>query len=139
MRTSLFVLAVLPLVALAGERKPSAAISAQFWPCALEHRRSGVTNDDMKKLVAADGIVTDVVAEKHRCVTSEEMAVAIAVEKFIATYGAARVEAERPYHAALENGVWHVSGSLPPGHRGGTAEAEIDPEDGKVLRVWHGR
>lgn len=70
---------------------------------------------------------------------TEDIVIAIAIDRFIAIYGVDRIDAERPFNAVLKNGVWHVSGSLPPGHRGGTAEAEIDPKDGKVLRVWHSR
>jgi len=43
----------------------------------------------------------------------------------------------RPYHAKYDNGVWHVTGMLPPGVVGGTPEVEIRDHDGKVIRVYH--
>lgn len=72
-------------------------------------------------------------------VPTEETAVAIAIAVFKPIYGADKVNREKPFRASLKAGVWHVSGSLPPGAIGGTAEAEIAQQDGRVLRVWHGQ
>ena len=42
--------------------------------------------------------------------------------------------------AKLENGIWHVSGSLPKGSvKGGVAVAEISKSDGRIIRVSHGK
>ncbi|XHS80499.1 NTF2 fold immunity protein [Burkholderiaceae bacterium UC74_6] len=72
-------------------------------------------------------------------VPTEETAVEIAVAVFKPIYGADKITSQQPFQASLKSGVWHVSGSLPPGFRGGTAEAEIAQRDGRILRVWHGR
>lgn len=72
-------------------------------------------------------------------VPTEETAVAIAIAVFTPIFGADRIKEQQPFHATLRSGVWHVSGSLPPGTRGGTAEAAIERKDGRILRVWHGR
>ena len=57
-----------------------------------------------------------------------------------------RLFKERPFTAKLENGVWMVEGTLycgqPPkteGCLGGVAEIEIGKDDGRVLRVSHGK
>jgi NTF2 fold immunity protein of polymorphic toxin system component len=44
-----------------------------------------------------------------------------------------------PYVATLENGVWHVVGTLPKGAIGGTPEASICAVDGSVLDTSHGQ
>jgi hypothetical protein len=42
-----------------------------------------------------------------------------------------------PYVATLENGVWHVVGTLPNGTAGGTPEASICEVDGSVSATSH--
>lgn len=62
----------------------------------------------------------------------------------MASYGEGKIKAERPFRAVLSNGVWHVRGSLPRlfraiGGKGGVASAEINMEDGRILRIQHGK
>lgn len=47
------------------------------------------------------------------------------------------IDREGPFKASLKDGVWHVSGTLPPRTAGGTAEADVRDSDGKILRVFH--
>ena len=72
-------------------------------------------------------------------VPTADVAIAIAVAIWGPIYGADQIAHERPYHAKLINGVWWVSGSLPPGWLGGVAEARIQKADGRVLGVIHGK
>jgi NTF2 fold immunity protein len=72
-------------------------------------------------------------------VPTADVAIAIAVAVWTPIYGAKQIAAEKPYHAELLRGTWHVSGSLPPGFFGGVAEADISKEDGRVLGVTHGK
>lgn len=72
-------------------------------------------------------------------VPTEETAVAIATAVFVPIFGAEKIQAQMPFHATLRSGVWHVSGTLPAGTLGGTAEAEIDAKDGRILKVSHGQ
>jgi NTF2 fold immunity protein len=44
-----------------------------------------------------------------------------------------------PYVATLENGVWHVFGTLSKGTVGGTPEASICAVDGSVSATTHGK
>ncbi|MBI3561579.1 MAG: hypothetical protein HY080_07690 [Gammaproteobacteria bacterium] len=69
----------------------------------------------------------------------ENTAIQIAVAIWASIYGAEKIAREKPYHARLENGVWIVVGSLPKTMRGGVAIAEISKENGRILRVSHGR
>jgi len=71
-------------------------------------------------------------------------AIRIAVAVWNPIYGEREIARQAPYSAKLENGVWHVSGSLAStvaGREvvGGVAIAEIAKDDGRVLRVSHGK
>ena len=66
-------------------------------------------------------------------------AVAIAVAVWNPIYGKETIEAERPYKAMLSNGVWTVVGTLPKRMVGGVVMAEISKDDGRILRVTHGK
>ncbi|MEY2511685.1 MAG: hypothetical protein QOE26_2448 [Verrucomicrobiota bacterium] len=66
-------------------------------------------------------------------------AIKIAVAIWGPIFGEAKIAGEKPYHAALKEGIWIVEGSLPEGYNGGVARAEISKEDGKVVSVSHGK
>jgi len=70
-------------------------------------------------------------------VEDEDTAIAIAVQAWVPIYGKEQVEHERPYTAALKNGVWTVEGSLPDYTVGGVAIALIDQKDGHIIKVIH--
>lgn len=72
-------------------------------------------------------------------VPDEQTAIKIAVAVWEPIYGVEKIAKEKPFHARLRNGVWYVNGSLPKGWLGGVAEAEIAKEDGRVLRISHGK
>ena len=76
---------------------------------------------------------------KEGFVPTDVVAIEIAVAVWKPIYGAAAIAKQRPFTAKLANGVWTVEGSLPAGHVGGTAIAEIAKADGQILRVSHGR
>lgn len=67
-------------------------------------------------------------------------AVRIAVAVWIPIYGAAQIRSEQPFVASLKNGVWTVTGTLPPQYsQGGSAIAKIAKRDGRILFVIHGQ
>lgn len=72
-------------------------------------------------------------------VPNEETAIAIAVSVWIPIYGRKKIENEKPYMANLIDGIWFVHGSLPKESLGGVAVAEILKENGKIIRVSHGK
>jgi len=72
-------------------------------------------------------------------VSTKETAIEIAIAVWSPIYGREKIESEKPFVAELINGVWHVSGSLPEGYLGGVAECEISKDDGRIVRVSHGK
>ena len=79
------------------------------------------------------------VKPENGLVPDAKTAISIAVAVWTPIYGEATLEDEKPFTATLTNGVWNVRGSLPKGWKGGVAEAEISQENGKILRVSHGK
>ncbi|MEI7481770.1 MAG: YbbC/YhhH family protein [Elusimicrobiota bacterium] len=77
---------------------------------------------------------------KQGYVPNAETAIAIAVAVWIPIYGKDTIEKEKPYQAVLKKDVWLISGSLPEKNMiGGVAEAEISKENGRILRISHGK
>ena len=72
-------------------------------------------------------------------VPDEETAIKIAVTVWLPIYGKKQIEKEKPYKATLKDGTWYVNGSLPKGWVGGVLEAEISKDDGRIIRVSHGK
>ena len=72
-------------------------------------------------------------------VPDADTAIRIAVAVWEPIYGRKQIQSQKPFRAALRNGVWTVHGSLPPNTPGGVAEADISKKDGRVLRVIHGK
>jgi hypothetical protein len=72
-------------------------------------------------------------------VRDEATAIKIARAVWEAIYGEERIKRQSPFKAVLSNGVWRVEGSLPVKMLGGVALAEIAQDDGRILRVSHGR
>lgn len=67
-------------------------------------------------------------------------AIKIAVAVWEPIYGQEQISQEKPYTAVLVNGIWIVEGTLPKQYTvGGVAVAEISKDDGKILRVSHGK
>ena len=74
---------------------------------------------------------------KDGYVPDEQTAIRMAEAVWIPIYGAKQIEREKPFKATLKDGVWTVRGTLPKGHVGGTAIAEISKTDGCILRIIH--
>jgi len=72
-------------------------------------------------------------------VPNQETAIKIAVAVWEPIYGANEIAGEKPYQARLTNGVWIVEGTLPKDVVGGVAEARIAKNDGRILKVSHGK
>jgi hypothetical protein len=67
-------------------------------------------------------------------------AIKIAVAVWVPIYGQEQISQQKPFVAVLANGIWTVEGSLPKQYNhGGTAVAEISKDDGRILRVSHGK
>lgn len=68
-----------------------------------------------------------------------ETAITIAVAVWNPIYGKENIEKKKPFKATLKEGIWNVTGSLPTGWMGGVPEAEISKDDGRILRISHGK
>ena len=103
-------------------------------------------------LVAGAGVLFAAVeSAKHTVkppagfVPDAKTAIKIAVAVWEPIYGEKEIVRERPYTARLgSNGIWVVEGSFHAGWldtaaKGGVAIAEISKNDGRILRVSHGR
>lgn len=72
-------------------------------------------------------------------VPDAETAIAIAVAVWNPIYGKEKIRREAPYNAALSQEVWTITGSLPEKMVGGVAVVEISKNDGRILRMSHGK
>ena len=78
-------------------------------------------------------------------VPDAKTAIKIVVAVWEPIYGEKEIAREKPYKARLgTNDIWVVEGSFHAGRldaaaKGGVAIAEISKEDGRILRVSHGR
>ena len=70
-------------------------------------------------------------------VPDEKAAVKIAEAEVAQIYGEKQMQGERPFHGTLKDGVWTVSGTLPPNMVGGVAEIRIDQRTGAILSSVH--
>lgn len=89
--------------------------------------------------LCADGAQKHNYKPEQGYVPNEETAITIAVAVWTPIYGGKQIESEKPYKAILKDGIWYVTGSLPEGSLGGVAEAEIAKDDGRILRISHGK
>jgi hypothetical protein len=76
-------------------------------------------------------------------VSDAAVAIKIAEAVLVSIYGENVINEEKPFKAILKDGVWVVEGTLhcPEGQRclGGVAIIEIAKDDGRILRVSHGK
>jgi len=80
---------------------------------------------------------------KSGYVPNEATAVLVAEAILRPIYSDKVVEDEKPFHAELSDGIWTVTGTLhcPGSERclGGVGVVEISKDDGKIVRVSHGK
>lgn len=87
--------------------------------------------------------VSKSVVPKDGFVPTAVVAIAVAEAVLVPVYGAEQIASERPFKAALSNGVWQVTGSVkcdgPPGSicPGGAAEVKISKKTGQILFMTH--
>lgn len=76
---------------------------------------------------------------KNGFVPNDVTAIRIAEAVWEPIYGKENISRQQPLKASLANEVWTVVGSLAEGSKGGVALAEIRKQDGRILRVSHGK
>ena len=72
-------------------------------------------------------------------VPDAKTAIKIAVAVWSPIYGEKQIQNKKPYKARLNKDIWIVDGSLPKGSPGGVPEAEISKQDGRIIRISHGK
>ena len=94
-------------------------------------------------LAAAIAFAAD--APKHNAKPKEgfvpdaKTATTIAVAVWQPIYGVVQIAKQKPYRALLTNGIWIVEGTFHGSGFGGVAVAEIAKDDGRIVRVSHGK
>jgi hypothetical protein len=90
-----------------------------------------------------NGAASAAESQVHKGETSASIdkteAIKIAVKEWEHIFGKEKIGGEKPYQAILKDEIWHVSGSLPRGSKGGVAEAEIREKDGQIISIKHGK
>jgi hypothetical protein len=83
-------------------------------------------------------IVTEKKSSDFRLIDTPTEATYIAENAWLNTLGD-DIYDRQPFRAyRMENGNWHVFGTLPEGYLGGVPEAIISKE-GKIIKVWHSK
>jgi hypothetical protein len=70
-------------------------------------------------------------------VPDSNTAVAIATAVLTPIYGKDKIDAEKPWHTGLKDGVWIVVGTSNGNGTGGEAMIELDKKTGAVVFVGH--
>jgi hypothetical protein len=70
-------------------------------------------------------------------IPDEQTAIQVAEAILSPIYGEKQIVSERPFHAALHEGIWTVEGSLPAGSVGGVATIRIAKKSGAVISYIH--
>jgi hypothetical protein len=74
---------------------------------------------------------------KNGYVPDDTTAIKIALAVLEPIYGRNLIENEKPFKATLNGETWSVTGTLKPGHLGGTAIVELNKQTGCIVRVIH--
>jgi hypothetical protein len=72
-------------------------------------------------------------------ISDKETAVSVAEAILFKFYGKENIFAERPYEIYLIAGYWYISGSLPENRNGGTFEIIFSSQNGRVIKLTHGK
>ena len=70
-------------------------------------------------------------------VPDSSTAVAIATAVLAPIYGKAKIDAEKPWHTGLKDGVWTVVGTFNGKGEGGEAIVQIDKKTAAIVFVGH--
>lgn len=80
--------------------------------------------DTLPGYVPKDGYVPD-----------SRTAIAIAIAVLVPIYGEDEIQSKSPFVAALKNGKWTVTGTMPGNQVGGVPEVQLSKASGKILKV----
>ena len=72
-------------------------------------------------------------------ISDKETAISVAEAILFKFYGKENIIAERPYEIYLIAGYWYISGTLPENSKGGTFEIIFSSQNGRVIKLIHGK
>ncbi|HWW39593.1 NTF2 fold immunity protein [Pedobacter sp.] len=72
-------------------------------------------------------------------ISDKETAIGVAEAILFKFYGKENIIAERPYEIYLIAGYWYISGTLPENSNGGTFEIIFSSQNGRVIKLIHGK
>ncbi len=72
-------------------------------------------------------------------ISDKETAIGVAEAILFNFYGKENIIAERPYEIYLIAGYWYIGGTLPENSKGGTFEIIFSAENGRVIKLIHGK
>ena len=70
---------------------------------------------------------------------TKEVAIATVEPMLFSIYGKQLISKQRPYEVYLIDGYWYLSGTLPKAHLGGTFQIIVEANNGRVLKLTHGK
>ena len=93
---------------------------------------------------AREAIATAVINWKDKpfydtLISDKETATSVAEAILFKFYGKENIIAERPYEIYLIAGYWYIRGTLPDNRMGGTFEIIFSSQNGRVIRLTHGK
>ena len=72
-------------------------------------------------------------------ISDKETAIGVAEAVLFKFYGKENIILERPYEIYLIAGYWYISGTLPENSKGGTFEIIFSSQNGRVIKLMHGK
>ena len=69
----------------------------------------------------------------------KEVAIATVEPILFSIYGKQLISKQRPYEVYLIDGYWYLSGTLPKARLGGTFEIIVEANNGRILKLTHGK
>jgi hypothetical protein len=72
-------------------------------------------------------------------IKDKQTAIAVAEPILFKIYGKKNITDQKPYECYLIDGYWYICGTLSKGWLGGVFEIIISSEDGKVIKLIHGK
>jgi hypothetical protein len=105
-----------------------ALLNLTHFALVLAQEKEAVRISNDHSYVPENGIVPD-----------EQTARKIAEVVLIPIYGKTAIEKQKPFPVVLSNNIWIVSAYLPSDQLGGVFRIEIAKQDGRIIRLTHGK
>jgi hypothetical protein len=91
------------------------------------------------KTALTDSTQHNLVNTRRLFIPDSITAVQVAEPVLFKIYGKSNIASERPYETYLINHYWVIMGTLPKEWLGGTFLLILDAQDGRIIKLTHGR